>query len=386
MNFHRTYSQLGDFLRWIESASLNTSPVDTDIRFSFLKSGVAARVLFGLRFFGLSQEAGLNQFRSNRFFLDSLGVLLMPSEADLNHARDILADVSRNHGLNKSWDALLDNFIDLELALFTQICSSKALEDHSMPPITKDQLCFLDEHGYLIIENAIPLEICDYANQRLAALANFEAASRTGGYVYGSGRMQRVYGLLGKDQVFRDLLLHPLCHQVMSHMFSRPTFHDKYYLTSFHGNILKPGAEAQIWHVDANVPEPLPPWIIRANSNYVVQDITLSNGATEIVLGSHKLLRKPTSLEAENHQLKTLKLCAPKGSIIFWHGHLWHRSGANNAKTDRPALLGAYSSSVFREVCMEENPYLYLSANDSDAISPVLKRLLGWEHGRKNYS
>jgi ectoine hydroxylase-related dioxygenase (phytanoyl-CoA dioxygenase family) len=257
---------------------------------------------------------------------------------------------------------------------------------HRMPTITDADLSSLDEQGYLVVKDAIPLELCDHLYQRLSAIAEFESTSKKGGYFYGSGSMQRVYQLLGKDEIFRNLLLHPICDQVMSHMFYRPTYHDKYYLTSFHGNILQPGAEPQIWHVDANVPDPLPTWIIRANSNFVIQDYTEENGATEIIPGSHKLLRKPNKAEAESHKFERLQMCAPKGSLVFWHGHLWHRSGSNYSSGNRAALLATYAASFFREVCMEENPFLYLNTNTSSSLSPQLKRLIGWDHGAKYYA
>jgi hypothetical protein len=35
---------------------------------------------------------------------------------------------------------------------------------------------------------------------------------------------------------------------------------------------------------------------------------------------------------------------------------------------------------------MEENHYLYFNQNTSTALSASLKRLLGWEHGVKDYA
>lgn len=345
-----------------------------------------ARVQLGLSFFGLDIDGGISQFRSNRFFLDAIGVSLMPARQELIDLRESIEQDARRAGMTRSIEELFDDFVNTEFLRFTQNGGPKLLKDHPMPSISRHDLDFLDENGYLIVENAIPINLCDYLFDRLMMLAKLEEESSKGGYFYGSGRMQRVYGLLGKDEVFQELLMHPLCHYVMSHMFQRNTYHDKYYLTSFHGNILRPGAESQIWHIDANVPEPIPPWIIRSNSNYVIQDLTDSNGATEVVPGSHKLKRKPTTVEAEGHGLEIKKMCAPKGSLIFWHGHLWHRSGENRSSSNRPALLAAYAASFFREVCMEENPYLYASNNTSSSFSPALKRLLGWEHGSKNYA
>ena len=199
--------------------------------------------------------------------------------------------------------------------------------------------------------------------------------------------MQRVYSLISKAKVFRDILLSPIIDQVMKHMFYRETFHDKYYLTSFHANLLEPKSSSQIWHIDANVPEPIPPWIIRFNTNYITQEYTKEGGSTEVIPGSHLWNRKPNAEEAEKGipEAESVFLEASKGSIAFWHGHLWHRSGENKTEITRVALLGAYTASHLREVSLEENPYRNLNINIIEDLSDELKRVIGWDHGAKYY-
>ena len=386
---NRTYSQLSDFIDVLQRSNLPSSLLTTVVLKFLAQTSLTAgpaKAWMGFRFLGLSMESALLEFRSNRYFLDSLGLDLMPERSELLSTKHKIENAVDKIGIKAPVEEIFDIIIKDHIDALTTSCFPTIFRDFHMPKLTEADWNFLDENGYLIVKNALPMDLCDYLADRLNHLADFEKNSQKGGYFYGSGRMQRVYQLLGKDEIFRDLLLHPICDQVMSHMFYRPTYHDKYYLTSFHGNILQPQAEAQIWHVDANVPEPLPPWIIRSNSNYVIQDFTDNNGATEIIAGSHKLLRKPNKVEAEDLELKTIKLCAPKGSLIFWHGHLWHRSGANQSLNNRAALLAAYSASFFREVCMEENPYLYFTSDITKLLSPQLKRLLGWEHGKKDYA
>ena len=387
--YERTYTLLKEFASAFDWPPANRSSLN-DLWAEVLNPShprmEAVRTLMGFRFLGLSIQDGLLNFRSNRFFLDSLGLALLPSEPVLRSALAEVEFLSEVRRVSGSFDSLADRFI----AEFEQSITATELptifQGHQMPVLTETDWAFLDEKGYLVVENALPLHLCVQLGDRLNGLARLESESQRGGYFYGSGKMQRVYQLLYKDDLFRDLLLHPLCHQVMSRMFFRSTYHDKYYLTSFHGNILQPDAEPQIWHVDANVPEPLPPWIIRSNANYVIQDYTVENGATEVVPGSHKWLRKPNKVESESHEYGAIPLCAPKGSIVFWHGHIWHRSGANRTISNRTAFLAAYAASFFREVCMEENPYLYLNPNTASRLSRPLKRILGWEHGAKDYA
>jgi len=386
---NRTYSQLKELIDGFYQLAHDVSPLNRLI-YSFLilseVESAATKVLIGFSFLGLSPQEGMLTFRSNRYFLDALKISLMPKEEELRSVSASIESKAHEYGIKESIHFLYESFIQNQLRSNITNNIPEIYRKHTMPNLSESDLKFLDDNGYLVINNALPFDLCDRVGERLDELAHFEARSIKGGYFYGSGRLQRIYQLLGKDEIYRQMILHPICDQVMSHMFSRDNFHDKYYLTSFHGNILQPGAEAQIWHVDANVPDPLPPWIIRSNSNYVIQDLSEENGATEIVPGSHKFQRKPNKKEAETHNLETISLCAPKGSLIFWHGHLWHRSGANRTSVNRTAILGAYAASFFREVCMEENHYLYFNQNTSTALSASLKRLLGWEHGVKDYA
>ena len=77
---------------------------------------------------------------------------------------------------------------------------------------------------------------------------------------------------------------------------------------------------------------------------------------------------------------------APKGSIVFWHGHLWHSSGSNNTQNSRIALLGCYAASFLREMSLEENHFSIISKNIKKSMSTKMKRLIGDFHGIKKGS
>ena len=70
-------------------------------------------------------------------------------------------------------------------------------------------------------------------------------------------------------------------------------------------------------------------WLDACNSVYCLTDYSLENGALGVVPKSHKLGRQPTKDDdlSNFHPVE-----ASKGSIIFWHGNLWH--GAYPKKTD----------------------------------------------------
>ena len=367
-----TYFDLGTFNAWL----------DRDMSFQTLVNSLSSKkeldgtkLILGARFFDLTYVDAYNKFKANRYFIDALGVELLLSKEHIEQLASNLSTISLAlTGI--SWDSFAD------LLILKYKSHSESTSPSEASKLNESQLHFLDHHGYLVVPNAVPIDLCEKLYEVTIAIAEHEAAVGEG-YIYGSGRLRRIYHLLGRHKVYEEVIQNPLTHNVMARMFHRETFHEKYFLTSFHANILYPGAEAQIWHIDANVPEPIPPWIIRANSNVALRDYTAENGATEIIPGSHRWQRKPTACEALANDYSSLPLCAAKGSMIFWHGSLWHRSGANSSNNCRIALLGAYAASHLREMCLEENPYLATSPSVSANFSSMTKRILGWDHGLK---
>ncbi len=377
-NYHRTYDSLSRLFHNLRGMTTSW-PLWDVLRSKEHPMHDAICTLMGCYYLGVDLQEALLEFRAHRFFCDAVGVVKLPGETDMRAALEFL-EQSPVHGLN---------FGSRTIEIFDRILADLEQQENKgeffKKQLTIEEKNFLHENGYLIVENAIPESLCDELAEKVNRLMLLEGGQEGAGYVYGSGKMRRIYHLLAKDKIFSKIILHPVAHAVMSEMFYRPTFHTKYYLTSFHANILFPGAEEQVWHVDANVPEPLPPWIIRSNSNFIIEDYSEENGATQIIEGSHHWGRKPNAQEAQAHDLNFISLKAPKGSIVFWHGHLWHRSGNNRSMKPRVALLGCYSASFFREVCMEENPYLSLSQNMVSSMPQELKSILGWNHGAKNY-
>lgn len=236
-----------------------------------------------------------------------------------------------------------------------------------------------EQDGYLIIENFLTNDEVAELKKITEVIAENELKNNEA-YLYGNGnRLQRVFNILNKHKRFRDLLSCHTVAQILENIFARDTLHQKYYLSSFQANILNPGSEAQQLHVDYSLPDPLPPWLIRVNINFLLDDFSEDNGATMVAPGSHKLLRKPTP----NEHVDLVKVIAPRGSLVLWSGHTWHRSGANVSDNSRTALLACFAASYVREIAVEEN-YLEVMSKEALESSPqVLQNMLGVNHGIK---
>ena len=125
-------------------------------------------------------------------------------------------------------------------------------------------------------------------------------------------------------------------------------------------------------HNDSGLsPQPLPPNPPVFNSNWILTDYTKENGAFCIVPGSHKLCRHPTYMEGVN---KAVPVEAPAGSVLVFHGYVWH--GAFPKITDglRLSVNAYYCGPHYRA---QENFHGRISQEMKDRNSARFAELVG---------
>ena len=98
--------------------------------------------------------------------------------------------------------------------------------------------------------------------------------------------------------------------------------------------------------------------------------------------GSHKKSTKPTSEDDKN--IKYIKVVAPRGSVLFTHGNLWHRAGSNQSSKPRIGLLCSFAASYMKEIASEEDQTLVISQEVKTNASKRLSAILGLGHGIKD--
>jgi ectoine hydroxylase-related dioxygenase (phytanoyl-CoA dioxygenase family) len=251
---------------------------------------------------------------------------------------------------------------------------------HTEATVEPSAVAGFQRDGYAVVEGVLSAAEVEETRAIVTALAHAERASGKA-HVYGE-RVQRVWNLLDKHPRFQELIVAPYILSWMNALFARPTPHQLYFLSSFQSNILEPGAPAQKLHIDTPVPEPLPPWIIKANTIWLLDDFTESNGSTEVIDGSHLRPRKPRP-DDPTDEAGIHKVLAPAGSVVFTHGALWHRSGMNRSTRDRIVLLGSFAASYAREIASEEDIVRCLGPDSLARASEQLKTVIGYHHGKK---
>jgi ectoine hydroxylase-related dioxygenase (phytanoyl-CoA dioxygenase family) len=196
----------------------------------------------------------------------------------------------------------------------------------------------LDEHGYALIERVLAP---DDVARRLAVLDALFTATPAGRNAFEGYRTQRIYALFAKTRAFDDLAVHPLLVAALDHALG-----EHYQFSAPVALRIGPGEAAQVLHRDEDIypiPRPHPPVVL--NSMWALCDFTAGNGATRLVPGSHRWAGDDDRWPDESD---TVAAEMPAGSVLIYHGGLWHGGGANSTDAPRPGLLLEYVVSWLR--------------------------------------
>ncbi len=179
----------------------------------------------------------------------------------------------------------------------------------------------------------------------------------------------RVWNLLNRDPVFSDIAEHPAALALVRATIGWPAL-----LSNISGNITAPGAAAGVLHADQIfVPEPWCSEPQGINVAWCIDEFTRENGATEVVVGSHRLNRLPGAGDA---QVPMTPVEAPAGSLFAFESRIWHRTGANTTPDRlRAAVFPFYTRTIYRT---QENWFLSLSPGVIDSASADMQTLLAW--------
>jgi len=180
-------------------------------------------------------------------------------------------------------------------------------------------------------------------------------------------RNVRLFDLVNKDAVFRELVEHPLAMTMV-----RETIGDSILLSNFSGNRTAPGSGAMGMHSDQGyVPGP---WHepMAFNVAWAIDDFTAENGATRFVPGSHLKGHGPSP---EDSAL-TAPIECPAGSIFLLDGRTWHQTGANtSADQTRIGLFAYYIKGFLRP---QWNWYTTMRPEVLAGASEQLREMLGY--------
>lgn len=227
------------------------------------------------------------------------------------------------------------------------------------------RLAEIRERGYTVLERRIEPSLMDDIR---AELAPHLGGHNMGRNDFEGFRSERVYALLAKVPSVARLVEHPDVLALVDHLLP-----PNYLLSAALAINVHPGETPQSFHIDdaaGGDPVGRPrPWF-GISSIWALDDFTDSNGATEVVPGSHTW---PAGLEPAHEDVE--KVLMPAGSVVVFAGNLLHRGGANRAETVRLAITPQYCAPWMRQI---ENMVLAVPPDVAGRYSERVQALLGY--------
>lgn len=226
-----------------------------------------------------------------------------------------------------------------------------------------DDLATFDSQGYVVIEGALAAHELDALREGLEPLLRDAPLGRND---FEGLQSNRVYALLAKVPAIAPLVEHPRVLGMMDALLE-----PGYLLTSAIAINLLPGETAQSWHFDDGfytLPRPRPP--VSVSTIWALDHFTSSNGATEVIPGSHKW----GSEVPRGEDARLLQVVMPAGSVVVFSGTLWHRGGANRSDGRRLCVSPQYCQPWGRQ---QENMMLAVGRRAME-YSPRIRALLGY--------
>jgi ectoine hydroxylase-related dioxygenase (phytanoyl-CoA dioxygenase family) len=229
-----------------------------------------------------------------------------------------------------------------------------------------EHIARVDDQGYTVIENAIdPVLIDELAEAIVALEKKYQIVPATNDF---EGRETlRVYNLLAHGEVFTRVPIHPVILAVVEGVLDRECL-----VSTMSSITIGPGETPQLLHSDDQVigmPRPHPALV--CNTMWALTDFNEANGATRIVPGSHRLDHCPNPTA----EYETIPAEMSRGSVLIWHGSLWHGGGANTSDAQRAGLAMNYCAGFIRQ---QENQQLGIPREIAATFPERLKQLVGY--------
>ncbi len=227
-------------------------------------------------------------------------------------------------------------------------------------------LASVEEHGYTIVENAIEPDLVGALNAALLRLER-ELGVEPARNGFEGHHTVRIYNLLARGNVFERVPVHPMVLPIIEGVLDEGCL-----VSSLSSISIDPGEKAQPIHADDQVmpvAKPHVPFV--CNSMWALTDFTEENGATRVIPGSHKRDASPNY----GQEYDSIAAEMPKGSVLIWHGSLWHGGGANRSEARRVGIAMNYCAGYIRQ---QENQQLGLPLEIVRSFEPRLQELCGF--------
>jgi ectoine hydroxylase-related dioxygenase (phytanoyl-CoA dioxygenase family) len=225
----------------------------------------------------------------------------------------------------------------------------------------------LARDGYTIIEGAISAAEADELRADLERIERERQLAPANNSFEGRSTI-RVYNLLVHGELYQRIPLHPEVLSLVERVLDPGCL-----ISSLSSIAILPGESAQPIHADDQlIPIPKPHVPLVVNSMWAITDFTAANGATRIIPGSHT--RDSSPLYGKEYP-EAIPAEMSKGSVMVYHGSLWHGGGPNTTGERRVGIAMNYCAGYIRQ---QENQQLGIPKELVKTFPERLRELVGY--------
>jgi ectoine hydroxylase-related dioxygenase (phytanoyl-CoA dioxygenase family) len=229
-----------------------------------------------------------------------------------------------------------------------------------------DHVAAIAEQGYTIVPDAIELDLVDALVDDLHRLER-ELDVHPSGNAFEGEHTVRIYNLLARTPVYQTIPVHPNVLPIVEGVLDPGCL-----VSSLSSIAIDPGETAQPLHADDQlIPLPKPHPAVICNTMWALTDFTEANGATRIIPGTHLADGSPRY----DQPYESIPAEMERGSVLVWHGSLWHGGGANTTDERRIGIAMNYCAGWIRQ---QENQQLGIPADLAASFEPRLLELIGY--------
>ena len=234
------------------------------------------------------------------------------------------------------------------------------------PAQLEDHVSRIARDGYTIVEDAIEPDLADALRGELERLEH-DLDIRPHDNDFEGAKTVRIYNLLAHGRLFERIPVHENVLPIVERVLDGGCL-----ISSLSSIGICAGEKAQPIHADDQlIPLPKPHVPIVCNSMWALTDFTEANGATRVIPGSHLEDHSPDY----GTPYKSVAAEMPAGSVLVWHGSLWHGGGANTTDERRIGVAMNYCAGWIRQ---QENQQLGVPREVAAGFSPRLRELCGY--------
>ena len=236
-------------------------------------------------------------------------------------------------------------------------------------PDMTDARAHIDEvakRGWTVIEDAIEPELIDGLAEDLRRLETALDTQPSENSFEGRNTL-RIYNLLARSEIWWQVPVHPVVLPVVEGVLDRGCL-----VSSLSSINIGPGESAQPIHADDQlIPLDKPHAATVCNTMWALTDFTDANGATRVITGTHTADDSPVYGQHYDSEPAVMR----KGSVLVWHGSLWHGGGANATGERRIGIAMNYCAGFIRQ---QENQQLGIPVDMVARMPGRLQELVGY--------